>query len=231
MNNENMNTEEEPERQETIIPSPMAPDPAVLAASIPDLVDASDRAAILDAGLSPVEAELRRLAKKPNLDHLEPATVTDPESGVVLPLFEVGSRIIVERHTDLLSGRPWLDTRPYEVLAIDDELMQIHAFDEELRHHAFLGYSTDLYRVFFHPKKGTWQPTATNVAIAAKARKQKAEGVVTNNTSDPSAPKKRGRPKGSKNRSTADVAADKKKLREERSARQAKRAVKRKNKR
>lgn len=139
----------------------------------------------VDGTLTPEQREQRRLSKKPKIDHL-PDGVALLDDGSVLPLFDVGDRIIAERHISFLAGHPWLDTRVYKVTSIDDETGAVHCTDEELHHYACVGFKHPFTRIKLAPLKG-------NPFRAPKPERPKQE-------LKPGEQKKRGRPKGSKNR-------------------------------
>ena len=108
------------------------------------------------AFLSPNQAEILRLMNKPKIDHLIDAVYVNPETGERVPLFEPGDRVVVERHTELLPGFPWLDTRVFTVISFTDDTVRgvVRCLDEELVHYAHLGYKTNLQTWKFAPKKG-----------------------------------------------------------------------------
>lgn len=146
------------------------------------------------ATLTPEQREQRRLSKKPKIDHLPDATAC-LDDGTVLPLFDVGDKIIAERHISFLNGNPWLDTRVYTVRSIDDEKGIVHCMDDELHHYACIGFRHPFTRVKLAPAKG-------NPFKAPKVEKPKAD-------LPPGEKKKRGRPKGSKNRPKDVIKAEK----------------------
>lgn len=148
------------------------------------------------AGLTPEQRNARRLARKPSIDHLPPGVASvpgalDPATGLMkaelFALFDVGDRIVVERYISWALDQ-WLDTKVYRVTSIDDETGHVRCIDEEYNHHATVGFKHPGQTFKLAPKKG-------NPFTAPKVKNAGAE------RSDPSGqPKKRGRPKGSKNR-------------------------------
>lgn len=147
----------------------------------------------VDGTLTPEQREQKRLSKRPNIDHLPNGTVV-LDDGSILPLFDVGDRIIAERHISFLNGHPWLDTRVYLVKSIDDDTGAVHCFDEELHHYACVGFKHPFTRIKLCPKKG-------NPFKAPKVEKTKVE-------LPPGEKKRRGRPKGSKNRPKEIIQAE-----------------------
>jgi len=155
------------------------------------------------AGLTPEQREARRLSRKPPIDHLPDGTAV--YQGQVIPLFDVGDRIVAERHIDFLAGNPWLDTRIYVVRSIDDDTGAVHCTDEEMQHYACVGFKRPLTRIKLAPKKG-------NPFNAPKVKREEAKVELP-----PGEKKKRGRPKGSKNRPKEEIRAEKQARKEARS--------------
>lgn len=146
------------------------------------------------ASLTPEQREQRRLAKKPKIDHLQDGTTT-LDDGSILPLFDVGDTIVAERHISFVDNHPWLDTRLYTVRSIDDEKGIVHCTDVELVHYACIGFKHPHTRIKLAPKRG-------NPFKAPKVEKVQVE-------LPPGEKKKRGRPKGSKNRPKDVIKAEK----------------------
>lgn len=113
--------------------------------------------------------------KRPDITSLEDATAP-LEDGDVLPLFDVGDSVVIERFASFLQGTPWLDTITYIVKRIDDETGRVDLWDPEMRQWALGNF-----------KKGTsiWKlPSMTK-----KKKKFLAPSI------DIPGRKKRGRPK------------------------------------
>lgn len=85
-------------------------------------------------------------SKRPETWHLQPGTVT--VTGSVYPLFNVGDRIIVERMSSILNDHPWLDTRLYKVVDIDDETKLVTCLDLDADHHGVVSYDSKYQKVF-----------------------------------------------------------------------------------
>lgn len=160
-----------------------------------DAQEGEDAEEAASYGLSPEQREQKRLSRKPRIDHLKDGTVM-LDDGTVLPLFEVGDRIVAERHISFLQGHPWLDTRTYVVRDINDETGEVHCTDEEMRHYACVGFKHPFTRIKLAPKKG-------NPFLVPKVEKPKAAPQADGT-------KRRGRPKGSKNRPKEIIEAEKK---------------------
>ncbi len=83
-----------------------------------------------------LEARLaRRLARKPDVSRLQKAVSVEGE-----PLFDKGSRVVVERRIVFLPSHPWLDTCVYTVQHVDLLRGIVTALDEEHGHRCFLSY-------------------------------------------------------------------------------------------
>ena len=137
-----------------------------------------------------------------------------------MPLFSVGDRVVVDRRTNLLPGDPWLETIVGRVRSIDDESGAVSILDEEgdPRHPPCRWFSLrdELTDFRFAPARGN----PFNVPAVPK-REAPATPV------DPSQPKRKGRPKGSKNRPKEEIRAEReayKKMRAEKKAKRKNRA-------
>jgi hypothetical protein len=170
----------------------------------------SDAELIFSSSLNQTAQEERRLAKRPDISHLRDATIKDPETGIVRPLFGTGDRIVADRCTTHLRGAPWLDTRVYIVMSIDDVKGIIHCIDEEAQHHAFIGLRDQFTKLKLAPKHGN----PFNAAEVKKLEKKQLQ-MKKNNSSvatislDENVPRRKGRPKGTKNRPRAVILAEK----------------------
>lgn len=132
--------------------------------------------------------EQKRLLKKPSIDHLVDAVAT-LEDGSLIFIPDVRERVIIERTASMLSNRPWLDTRIYTVLQIDDETGNLKLWDDEFRQFAYSNFITGTrdhgYRFRLLPPKGN------------PFRKQRRSRRGSRVTEEPlvKEPKKRGRPR------------------------------------
>lgn len=121
------------------------------------------------------------------------------------PLFRVGDRIVIEQYCTVLDTNPYLHTRTYKVEAINPTTGDLKLWDESVNHWAMDNYVTG-------PKYGQVYKFAAGATVGkrkrGRPRKNPIAPVVPKETAD-AAPKKRGRPKGSKNRPKDVVAAEK----------------------
>ena len=144
-----------------------------------------------DAGLSREMRHQRWQSKRPSLSHLQPGTAT--ANGITLPLFDIGDRIVVDCSTDMLKNRPWLETIVGRVKDIDDETGLVSIIDEEsdprLPIVRYGRFNSDLFQFFLAPAKGN--PLAAPVSARADAKEVAPL---------PPGKRRRGRPKGSKNK-------------------------------
>lgn len=124
--------------------------------------------------LSAEQKEQKRLSRKPKIEHLKDATAT-LEDGTVIPLFDVGDKIVAERRVAFLSHHPWLDTKVYIVRSIDDETGVAICYDEDSQHRAVIGFRHDHTVVKLCPKKGNpfKEPAPQKEVVAKKPRKQR----------------------------------------------------------
>jgi hypothetical protein len=149
--------------------------------------------------------ERARLASKPNIDHLPDAVVND-ELGRQILLARPGEKIVIERFATILPHRPWLDTKSYTVQSIDEATGRVHLWDDELQRMAMTDY-TQAVKVGHRIKLPTARTVITSKRKRGRPRKDK--GVETPVVDASSPPKKRGRPKGVKNRDKETIAAEK----------------------
>ena len=171
-------------------PRPQPPPPPVL-----DLDSASDR-----VSGDQMEAMLRvaKPVNKPDISRLPDAT----EGG--RPLFTAGDKIVVERYATVLAGAPYLDTKTYKVLGVNEANGAVRLFDEELNQFASTNYVEGL-RSGYVFKFAMGNKVATKKK-RGRPRKNPIEAVQPDK---PAGEKRgRGRPKGSKNRPKEVVAAE-----------------------
>ena len=81
------------------------------------------------------ERARRRLARKPDVSRLQKAVSKDGE-----PLFDKGTRVVVERRICFLPNHPWLDTCVYTVQHTDLATGIVTCLDEEHGHKSVLSY-------------------------------------------------------------------------------------------
>lgn len=172
--------------------------------------------------LSREASRARWQARRPSVAHLQRAIVsqtgevneaTGEHEMLVLPLFDVGDRVVVDVCTRFLNGDPWLHTLVGRVRSIDDDTGLVSLIDEESdpRSQAvrWVSFKDDLHDFRLAPAKG--DPFAVSAVRAPKPVAVPVEGK-----------RGRGRPKGSKNRSKEEILAEReayRKMREEKKAR------------
>lgn len=190
----------------------------------PVVEDADGSLEMARAMMDPAQAEAERESRKPDISWLEDAT-TKLADGTVIPLFNVGDSIVIERYATLLKTRPWLDTQTYVVRSIDDDTGDIKLWNPVLEQQAMNNFITGPT-----PEGGCiFKLAPTRGSIDGKKRGRSAVTKRRQNHDAPpdvkpgsSEPKKhRGRPKGTKNRSKEVIAEEKARVRKEREAKAA----------
>lgn len=184
------------------------PMPAGVFTSPPPPPEPGDDDFAYHSGLSPEQKELRRLSRKPKVDHL--ADGVHRSDGLAVALFDVGDRIVVERRTSLLPGAPWLDTLVGKVRSIDDDTGTVSLDDEDsdprcpVRRYAC--YTDPLHLFKVAPIKGdpfrAPRGVRTDTPPTSTAAKSPCDGAQDDR-------KGKGRPKGSRNRPKEVVQAEK----------------------
>jgi len=141
-----------------------------------------------------------RVAKnKPDISSLPDATAGGR------PLFKVGDKIVIERYATILPGNPYMDTRSFVVNGVDMETGKVRLFDESLIQHATDNWKAGL-------AAGQVYKFAMGSGVTTKrkrGRPRKNPVAPPVDAAPPGEKKKRGRPKGSKNRSREEVKAEK----------------------
>lgn len=171
-----------------------------------------------NAMLSPEESKSAREAKRPRIEHLPSGTIR--HEGSMLPLFDVGDRIVVERKATLIETNPWLDTIVGHVKSIDDDSGTVVLIDEasdaRCPRHNFVSFKCAQHDFRLAPARG-------NPFTMPEGWSPPTKGAPA----EPAAPKRgRGRPPGAKNRSKDQIAAEKKLRAETRLAKRLKREAK-----
>jgi hypothetical protein len=136
---------------------------------------------------------------KPDISRLPDAIV----GGIAQ--FKVGDKIVIERYSSFLKGKPYLDTKTYKVVRLDEFTGRIHLFDEQLDQNAIMNWKESL-------KFGTVFKLAMGHAVSTKKKRGRPRknpiGEVVEEK--PEGEKRgRGRPKGAKNRSKEEIKAEK----------------------
>jgi hypothetical protein len=138
----------------------------------------------------------------PAIDHLPDAIVKDSLGRPIL-LAHPGDKIVIERYATVLAHKPWLDTKTYTVESIEESTGIVHLYDEELYRNSSTNYidgSKQGYRFKLATAKGA--------SIGQRKRGRPRKNPETITPTDAS-PKKRGRPKGAKNRPKSIIKAEK----------------------
>lgn len=153
------------------------------------------------------EEQAKEPKKKPNIDALKDAVVfLDDGTPTFVP--QPGERVIIERYTSLLPGRPWLDTRVYMVRGVDPETGHLDLWDEETQHWVSSNFADGLrngYKFKCQPLHGRGIPKKRHRRTKEERETAKLEALERKAKSK----KTRGRPKGSKNRDKATIQAEK----------------------
>lgn len=132
----------------------------------------------------------------PKIDHLRDAIEIN-HAGDPIFLLPVGSRLIIERRSGLLNGRPWIDTKVYEIREIDQDSGLLKLWDPETHHHARDNFKAGVkvgsrYKV--PPMKGRWDAPPKIVKVPS------SPVVVETGVDGMPVKRGRGRPAGVKNR-------------------------------
>lgn len=187
-------------------PAPPPPEAPKLAIALPPLVE-PERQLDIDVASDSVDdvrvfmTAPKKVVNAPDISRLPDALGPDGR-----PLFRVGDRIVLERHASIFADKPYLDTRTWYVNDVDLETGQVKLFDEGLMQHGTANWKIG-------PLNGCVFKLAMGAKVSTKRkrgrpRKNPIEAVVTTTVTRPGEKKKRGRPKGSKNRPKEVVAAE-----------------------
>lgn len=143
----------------------------------------------------------------PKIDHLRDA-IEMTHAGDPLFLLPVGSRLIIERRSGLLHGRPWIDTKVYEIREIDQDSGLLKLWDPETHHHARDNFKAGVrvgsrYKV--PPLKGRWDAPPKVVKVPVNVQVSPVEMGIDGMP----VKRGRGRPAGVKNRSKEVIEQEK----------------------
>lgn len=142
---------------------------------------------------------------KPDISRLAPAIGPDGR-----PLFKPGDKLVIERYASILTGRPYLDTRAYRVVSIEEDTGNVWLYDESLMQNAGTNWKSapargDVFKFagssMITTKKKRGRPRKAPVDAPAKPVELGPDGKPVK--------RKRGRPPGSKNRPKEEIKADK----------------------
>lgn len=159
--------------------------------------------------LSPAEAQAKREARRPDVSAFPDALDAEGK-----PLFRAGDRVVVERRSVILSGSPWIDTKVYRVLNVDQDTGNVRFYDEQINQFASSNYRTATARGSVFKLLPTGART-DNLGKRKRGRPRKATPAGQEVKPVSTEPKRgRGRPKGVKNR-PKEVIAEEKRVRRE----------------
>lgn len=189
----------------------------------PEESEATERRQALDDALMSDEARYARWqSRRPPVSHLMPGVVYPPGTSGPLPIFDVGTRVVVEQRTAELDARPdplcpdrtvrhpWLRTVVGEVRSIDDDTGHVVVAPEDqdhrwVRESHFSMFDAENTVFFLAPRRGDpFDVTAVRTAEREAARAAAATR---------GAGRGRGRPKGSGNRPKDVIQAERDALR------------------
>ncbi|NCA17599.1 MAG: hypothetical protein EBS90_11250, partial [Betaproteobacteria bacterium] len=77
-------------------------------------------------------------ANKPDISRLPDAIV----GGVAQ--FKEGDKLVIERYSSFLKGKPYLDTKTYRVVRMDEFTGRMHLFDEQTDHNAIMNWKESI---------------------------------------------------------------------------------------
>lgn len=181
-------------------------------------IDTDNLGTLDELAVAEAKEQARKVAK-PLIDHLEDAVGQDQFGNPVLNA-GVGDKIIIERVASILSHRPWLDTKTYVIQSVDGVTGDLLLLDTDIGQQAGSNFITGPQRGYRFKL-----PNAKGLSIGkrrrGRPRKNPTEAPTSNKPAQPAvgtAPKKRGRPAGSKNRPKEVIRAEKKARLEKRKA-------------
>jgi hypothetical protein len=142
----------------------------------------------------------RKPVAKPDISKLPDAIVGGTAQ------FKEGDKIVIERYSSFLAGKPYLDTKTYRVVRHDEFTGRIHLFDEQLDQNAIMNWKEGI-------RHGTVFKLATGkVDVSTKRKRGRPKKLVDGVVPEPKPvgeKRGRGRPAGAKNRPKEVIAAEK----------------------
>ena len=122
-----------------------------------------------------------------------------------IPQFGPGDRIVIERYSSFLKGKPYLDTKTYTVIDVDAFTGKIKLYDDQLQQHAIDNWKTGaVYGNVYKLANGNMVSTKKK---RGRPRKDPIGGEQP--LVPPGEKRGRGRPKGVKNRPKEEIEAAK----------------------
>ncbi len=150
-----------------------------------------------------------REARKPDISRLPDAVDING-----IPSFDIGEKIIIERRSVVLEGRPYIDTKTYTVKSLNVNTGDMLLFDESLHQSAMSNYIEGLKKGFvFKLSRGNQISTKKKRGRPRKnpiVDKVAQAELAAQNNDGVQIKRKRGRPPGTKNRDKATIKAEKK---------------------
>ena len=180
--------------------TPPAPLPPFISTARPvfdesnDLVDGNATSDTISRALG-----VSKAVSKPDISRLPNAI----EGGI--PQFGPGDKIVIERYSSFLRGRPYLDTKTYTVLEVDAFTGKIKLYDDQLQQNAIDNWKTGA-------RFGNVYKLANGNVVSTKkkrGRPRKAPIGEEQPLVPPGEKRGRGRPKGVKNRPKEEIEAEK----------------------
>ena len=140
----------------------------------------------------------RKGLNKPDISRLP-----DAISGGVAQ-FAVGDKLVIERYATFLKGNPYLDTKTFRVIRMDEFTGRLHLYDDGMEQNAIINWKESV-------KSGTVFKLATSkMNISTKKKRgrprkspSEPEGAVVAGEKTG-----RGRPKGAKTRPKEEIVAE-----------------------
>jgi len=93
----------------------------------------------IDSFLELSEKDQKRIESKPNIDDLEDAVIENP-NGSYHFVPSVGTQVVIDRTSVMLPGNPWLDTRIYKVIDVNQTTGDLKLYNEDLRQYALSNF-------------------------------------------------------------------------------------------
>lgn len=177
--------------------------PVDTASTLDELLARAEKAALsgrsTDDGDDEAPQPSKAEATRPDISRLKDAL---DEEG--FPVFSAGDRIVIERRASFLAGNPYLDTRTYRVKRIDEGNGMLSLWDESMAQ-----WATDNF-IAGRIQGQVYKLAAGDLTVGTKKKRGRPRKNPPPTPKDPNAPaRKRGRPKGTKNRPKDVVAAEK----------------------
>lgn len=119
--------------------------------------------------------------------------------------FTVGDKLVIERYATFLKGNPYLDTKTFRVIRMDEFTGRLHLYDDGMEQNAIINWKESI-------KSGTVFKLATskmNISTKKKRGRPRKSPIEAGDPAPQGEKKGRGRPKGAKNRPKEEIVAEK----------------------